>query len=62
MSELKLDRPWRKRVNVKVLSGEARRILEKVRGKLGYNKTEVRSKARPLLIGVHLLPTRRLLS
>jgi hypothetical protein len=30
VSELKLDRPWRKRVNVEILSSEARRILEKV--------------------------------
>jgi hypothetical protein len=61
VSELKLDRPWRKRVNVEILSSEAGRILEKVgQARLQQGSREVRS--RPLLIGVHLLPTRRLLS
>jgi len=40
MSELNAPKPWYERVNVKVLSSEVRRrILEKVKEKLGYNKT-----------------------
>jgi intergrase/recombinase len=40
VSELNVDRPWFERVNVKALSDDVRRkILEKVKEKLGYNKT-----------------------
>jgi hypothetical protein len=39
MSELNAPKPWYERVNVKVLSSEVRRrILDKVKDKLGYNK------------------------
>jgi len=39
VSELKIDRPWFERVNVKALGDDVRRrILEKVKDKLGYNK------------------------
>ena len=40
MSELNVDRSWFERVNVKALGDDVRRkILDKVRDKLGYNKT-----------------------
>jgi len=40
MSELNVGRPWFDRVNVKALGDDVRRkILDKVRDKLGYNKT-----------------------
>jgi intergrase/recombinase len=40
MSELNVGRPWFERVNVKALGDDVRRrILDKVREKLGYNKT-----------------------
>jgi hypothetical protein len=40
VSELNFDRPWFERVNVNALGDDVRRrILEKVREKLGYNKT-----------------------
>jgi len=40
MSELNFDKPWFERINVKALGDDVRRkILEKVREKLGYNKT-----------------------
>jgi len=40
MSELNTQKPWFESVNVKALGGGARRrILDKVREKLGYNKT-----------------------
>ena len=40
MSELNFDRPWYERVNVKALGDDVRRkILERVKEKLGYNKT-----------------------
>jgi hypothetical protein len=40
VSELKVDRPWYESVNVKALSNDVRRkILKKVKEKLGYNKT-----------------------
>jgi hypothetical protein len=39
VSELKVDRPWFEKINVKALGDEVRRrILEKVKEKLGYNK------------------------
>jgi len=40
VSELNVDRSWFERVNVKALGDDVRRkILDKVRDKLGYNKT-----------------------
>jgi hypothetical protein len=40
VSELNVDRPWYERINVKALGDDVRRkILEKVKEKLGYNKT-----------------------
>jgi len=40
MSELKVDGPWYEKVSVKALGDDVRRkILEKVKEKLGYNKT-----------------------
>jgi hypothetical protein len=40
MSELNASKPWYKKINVKALSNEVRRrVLEKVKEKLGYNKT-----------------------
>jgi hypothetical protein len=40
MSELNVSKPWFERINVKALGdGVRRKILEKVREKLGYNKT-----------------------
>jgi len=40
MSELNASKPWYEKINVKALSNEVRRrVLEKVKEKLGYNKT-----------------------
>jgi hypothetical protein len=39
MSKLNVGRPWFERVNVKALGDDVRRrILDKVKDKLGYNK------------------------
>jgi hypothetical protein len=40
MSELNVGRPWYEKINVKALGDDVRRkIIEKVKEKLGYNKT-----------------------
>jgi len=40
VSELNVGRPWYEKINVKALGDDVRRkILEKIKEKLGYNKT-----------------------